>query len=67
MLNKVSNSNDAMRVANNVYLTTMGVQQFSMAAIQPSCRKIDLSDMRDNDMITKKVCADGNMLCPGKE
>ena len=33
MVNKVPNSNDATRVANNVCLTTMGAQQFSMAAI----------------------------------
>ena len=60
-------SNDAMRVGNNVCLTAIGAQQFSVAAIQPSCRKADLPEMRDNDMITRKVCVDGNKLCPGKE
>ena len=33
MVNKARNSNDATHVANNVCLTTMGAQQFSMAAI----------------------------------
>ena len=33
MLNKASNSNDGTHVANNVCLTIMGAQQFSMAAI----------------------------------
>ena len=33
VLNEAPNSNDAMHVANNVHLTTMGAQQFSMAAI----------------------------------
>ena len=40
MLNKAPNSNDATLnsndatcMANNVHLTTMGIQQFSMAAI----------------------------------
>ena len=32
-LNKEPNSYDAMRVGNNVRLTAMGAQQFSMAAI----------------------------------
>ena len=32
-LNKVPNSNDAMCIGNNVRLTAVGVQQFSMAAI----------------------------------
>ena len=34
VLNEVPNNNDATSVVNNVYLTTMGAQQFSMAAIQ---------------------------------
>ena len=73
VLNEACNSNDTMCVANNAYLTTMGVQQFSIAAIEPSCRKADLPETkadlpvtRDNDMITRKVCADGNKLCHGK-
>ena len=33
MLNKMPNSNDAMCVGNNMRLTAVGVQQFSMAAI----------------------------------
>ena len=33
VLNEVPNSNDATRVANNVCLTTMGAQQFSMIAM----------------------------------
>ena len=33
VLNEVDNSNDAMHVGNNVRWTTMGLQQFSMAAI----------------------------------
>ena len=33
MLNKEPNSNDAMSIGNNVHLTAMDAQQFSMAAI----------------------------------
>ena len=33
VLNKATNSNDATHVVNNVQLTTIGTQQFSMAAI----------------------------------
>ena len=33
MLNEVPDSNDTTHVANNVHLTTMGAQQFSMVAI----------------------------------
>ena len=33
VLNKALNSNDAIRVGNNVCLTAMGAQQFSMVAI----------------------------------
>ena len=33
LLNEAPNSNDATRVGNNVRLTAMGEQQFSMAAI----------------------------------
>ena len=33
MLNEIPNSNDVTHVVNNVRLTTMGAQQFSMAAI----------------------------------
>ena len=54
------NNNDAMRVTNNVHLTTMGIKQLSMVAMQPSCRKAGLPEMRDNDKITRKVHADGN-------
>ena len=32
VLNKVPNGNDAMCVVNNVCLTTMGAQQFSLVA-----------------------------------
>ena len=68
VLNKEPSSNDTTCIAkrNNVHLTIMGTQKFSMAAIQPSCRKADLPEMRDNDMMTRKVCADRNKLCPGK-
>ena len=59
MLNDASNNNDVMRVANivlnEVHLTTMGAQQFSVAALQPSCRKANLPEVSDNDTITKKV------------
>ena len=54
MLNEAPNSNNDMRIANNVHLTTMSTQQFSMAAIQPSYRKADLQEMRDNDSNNKK-------------
>ena len=67
MLNEVPNSNDAMHLGNNVCLTALCAQQFSMAAIQPSCRKANLPETRDDDMITRKVHAYGNKLCPGKE
>ena len=33
MVNKAPNSNEAMRVVNNMHLTTKGAQQFLMAAI----------------------------------
>ena len=33
VLNEASNSNDAMGLANNVCITTMGAQQFLMAVI----------------------------------
>ena len=33
VLNEAPNINDAMRIGNNVHLTAMGAQQFSMAAI----------------------------------
>ena len=33
VLNKAPNNNDIMYIANNVHLTTMGAQQFSMAVI----------------------------------
>ena len=65
MLNEACNSNDAMHVRNNVCLTAMGAR-FSMADMQPSCRKADLSETRDNDTITRKVHADGNELFPEK-
>ena len=45
----------------------MGAKQFPIAAKKPSCRKTDLPEMSDSDMITGKVCVDGNILCPGKE
>ena len=67
VLNKAPNSNDATHVGINVRLTAVGAQQFSMATIKPSCRKADLPETRDNDMITRKVRVDGNKLCPGKE
>ena len=67
MLNKVPNSTDAMGVANNVRLTTMGAKQFSMVAVylvimQKSCLT------RDERYNTKrKVHADEYKHCPGKE
>ena len=64
---EVPNSNDATHVVSNVCLTTMGAEQFSMAAIQQSCRKANLLETRDNDMITRKIHVEGNKLCPGKE
>ena len=68
MLNEAPNNNDATRVVNNVHLTTMVTLQFSMATIQPaSYRKVNSLEMRDNDVKTIKVRADGNMLRPGKE
>ena len=66
-LNMVPNSNDTTCVANNVHLATMGTKKFSMVAIQPSCRKGNLPEMRDNGTITRKVHEDGNILCSEKE
>ena len=66
VLNKVPNSKDATLIGNNVRLTTMGAQQFSMCAIDPSCRIANLPEMRDSDKITRKVCVVGNKVCPGK-
>ena len=66
MLNEAPNSNDTMHIANNVCLTTMGAQQFSMTAIYPSCRKVDLPGMRDNDTIIRKVHANGEIFALGK-
>ena len=62
ILNKAPNSNDTTCIVNNV-----GAQQFSMVATQPSCRKANLPERRDSDMITRKVCAEGNKLSPEKE
>ena len=68
MVYKAPNSNEAICVVNNMHLTTKGAQQFLMAAIQPaSCRKVDLPEMRDNNMKTIKVSVDGNNLQPQKE
>ena len=67
MLNEAPNSNNAMRIENNVRLTAVGAQQFSMVVIWPSCRYANLSETRDNDTIRRKVCAHGNKLCLGKE
>ena len=66
VLNKAPNSNDAMHIVNNVCLTTMGAQKFLMAAIWPSCRKVDLPETRDNDMKAIEVHAGRNKFCPGK-
>ena len=41
----------------NIRLTTMGKQQFLMAAKQPSCRKADLPEMRDNDMMYQFIAS----------
>ena len=67
MLNEAPNSNDTTLIANSVYLTTMGAQQFSMAAMLYDAEKNDLLEARHNDTITRKVRVDGNKLCPGKE
>ena len=60
VLNKRPNNNDATCVVNNVRLTTVGAQQFSMVAI--SCRKANLPETRDKDTITRKVRADRNKI-----
>ena len=66
VLNEAPNCNGTTWVGNNVRLTAVGTQQF-MVAMQSSCRKADLPETRDNDTITRKVRADRNKLCPGKE
>ena len=45
----------------------MGAQQVSMGGYIAIMQKANLPDTRDNDTITRKVGADGNKLCPGKE
>ena len=68
VLNEVPDSNDATYEANNVCLSIMDAQQFSMAAMQlVSCRKVDLPEMRDNDTKAVKILEDENKLHPGKE
>ena len=68
MLNMGPNSNSATCVGNNVRLTAMGAQEFSMAATYIVIKqKSDLPEKRDNDTITIKVHADRNKLCPGRE
>ena len=69
VLNEVPNRNDAMGLANNVRLTTMGATQFSMAPVYLIIiQKSRLTrDEGYNDMKTTKVHADGNKLCPEKE
>ena len=67
VLNEAPITNDATRLVNNMRLTIMGAEQFSVAAIQPSCKKVDLPETRDYDTKTRKVHADRNKLCPGKE
>ena len=64
------NSSGATCTANNVHLTSTGAQQLSMAAIYSHHAEeptYTVPEMRDNDTITRKVHADGNKLCPGKE
>ena len=62
---EVPNNNGTTRVTNNVRLTTMGTQQFSMVASHHAeySRKADLQEMRINNMKTRKVCVDRNKLC----
>ena len=67
IINEAPNSNDTTHVMNNLRLIAIGAQQFSMMAIQPSHRKADLPELRYNETITRKVHADENKLCPGKE
>ena len=52
-LNEALNSNDAMHIAKNEHLTTMGAQ-YSMVAT--SCRKADLPQMGDKDTNNKGLC-----------
>ena len=58
VLNKAPNSEDTMLIGNN-RLTTMGAQQISMSAIEPSCRKANLPETRDSDTTTRKIHVDG--------
>ena len=68
VLNKVSNSNDATHIVNNVYLTAMGTKQISMAAVYiVIIQKTNLLEKRDNNMKTRKVHANVNKLCSRKE
>ena len=62
MLNEAPDNNDVTCVAGNVCLTTIGAQQFSMSAIDQSCRKADIPEKRDSDTMTRKVCMDRKSL-----
>ena len=66
VLNVAPNSNDATHIGSNVRIIAMGIQQFSMVAIYPSCRKADIPEMRDTDTVTRKVCTDRINFALGK-
>ena len=68
MLNEVPNSYDTTCIANNVCLTTLiGHITILNGGNITIMQKDNLLDTRDNDTISRKVQADGNKLCPGKE
>ena len=57
-----------MRVVINARLTAVGTQQnLNGGLYSHHAEKADLPEMRDNDTITRKVRANGNKVCPGKE
>ena len=65
VLNEAPNNNDIMCLVNNVHFTTMGVQQFSLLHSHHAEKPTYVPEMRNNDMKTRKVYADGG--CSGKE
>ena len=68
VLNELPDGNDATGIANNLRLTTMGTNQFSMETVYlVIIQKSDLPGMRDIVTKTMKMCADRNKHCLRKE
>ena len=63
MLNKMPNNYDVTCIAYIV----LNEASNSSEAPRVANKEVDLPEMRDNDMITRRVRVDRNMLGPGKE